>query len=235
MLRVELISSTGKTYLLTGTEAQSPVLSEEGALVELRAQVTRSDLSRPGRPGVIAGRRNYGPIDVGIPFYLHADTGEELERVYREFRQGWRGVSTFKVEADHPLSPLFLDVTAGVLPGVSVDVRRRTMVALSVPVFSEKGLFRTSVQYGTGTVTVTNSGAVTVYPRIVATAGGKVTCPSGASFSLPAGSSTVEMSSEGLMLEGAFPEGVEPGRSGTWVLPAGARLEWVLQVADPWA
>ena len=62
MLRVELISSTGKTYLLTGTESQSPVLSEEGALVELRGQVSHSDLARPGRPGVIAGRRNYGPI-----------------------------------------------------------------------------------------------------------------------------------------------------------------------------
>ncbi len=235
MLRVELISSTGKTYLLTGTESQSPVLSEEGALVELRGQVSHSDLARPGRPGVIAGRRNYGPIEVEIPFYLHADTGEELERVYREFRQGWRGVSTFKVEADHPLSPLFLDVTAGVLPGVSVDARRRTMVPLSVPVFSAEGLFRTSVQYGTGTVTVTNSGDVAVFPKIVATAGGKVTCPSGASFSLPAGASTVDMSPEGLMLEGAFPEGVEPGQSGTWVLPAGARLEWVLQVADPWA
>ena len=139
------------------------------------------------------------------------------------------------MEADHPLSPLFLDVTTGVLPGVSVDARRRTMVALSVPVFSAEGLFRTSAQYGTGTVTVTNSGDVTVFPKIVATAGGKVTCPSGASFSLPTGSSTVDMSPEGLMLEGAFPEGVEPGKSGTWVVPAGARLEWVLQVADPWA
>ena len=36
------------------------------------------------------------------------------------------------------------------------------------------------------------------------------------------------------MIDGAFPEGVEPGETGTWSLPAGAQLVWELLVANPW-
>ena len=64
----------------------------------------------PGRPGVLAGDKNYQPIDVEIPFYLMAYTADEMEDVHRRFRQGWRG-ARFEIQADHPLSPLFLTVT----------------------------------------------------------------------------------------------------------------------------
>ena len=72
----------------------------------------------PGRPGVLAGDKNYQPIDVEIPFYLMAYTADEMEDVHRRFRQGRRG-ARFEIQADHPLSPLFLDVDDFSLPGLA--------------------------------------------------------------------------------------------------------------------
>ncbi|MCQ4615972.1 hypothetical protein KBX29_03800 [Corynebacterium sp. CCUG 18816] len=234
MLNVELTMATGQTYVLTGSPLTEPVLAPEGNLRELRGVASRSDLSRPGRPGVLPGKRRFGAIEQEITFYLRAQNGEEMERVYREFRRGWDGVCTFKVEADHPQGAFFLDVTAGVLPGVDVDARRRTQMNLSVPVFNSTGLFRSSVRT---TSTVRNVGDATVYPRIVNTgSGGTVRGPSGASWTLPAASVAplVDLSPEELMVDGAFPEGVEPGKTGKWTLPTGANLEWELLVANPW-
>lgn len=234
MLSVELTMATGQTYVLTGSPLTEPVLAPEGNLRELRGVASRSDLSRPGRPGVLPGKRRFGAIEQEITFYLRADNGAEMERVYREFRRGWDGVCTFKVEADHPQGAFFLDVAAGVLPGVDVDARRRTQMNLSVPVFNATGLFRSSVRT---TSTVTNVGDATVFPRIVNTgAGGTVRGPSGAAWELPASSVAplVDLAPEKLMIDGAFPEGVEPGETGTWTLPAGAKLAWELLVANPW-
>ena len=234
MLNVELTMATGQTYVLTGSPLTEPVLAPEGNLRELRGVASRSDLSRPGRPGVLPGKRRFAAIEQEITFYLRAQNGDEMERVYREFRRGWDGMCTFKVEADHPQGAFFLDVVAGVLPGVDVDARRRTQMNLAVPVFNSTGLFRSSSRTST---TVTNVGDATVYPRIVNTGpGGIVRGPSGASWTLPASSAAalVDLSPEKLMADGAFPEGVEPGKTGKWTLPTGANLEWELLVANPW-
>ncbi|MDH4657358.1 hypothetical protein J7S19_01785 [Corynebacterium pyruviciproducens] len=234
MLNVELAMATGQTYVLTGSPLTEPVLAPEGNLRELRGVASRSDLSRPGRPGVLPGKRRFGAIEQEITFYLRAQNGEEMERVYREFRRGWDGVCTFKVEADHPQGAFFLDVVAGVLPGVDVDARRRTQMNLAVPVFNSTGLFRSGARTS---LTVANVGDATVFPRIVNTgSGGTVRGPSGASWSLPASSVAplVDLAPEKLMIDGAFPEGVEPGETGTWSLPDGAQLVWELLVANPW-
>ena len=234
MLNVELTMATGQTYVLTGSPLTEPVLVPEGNLRELRGVASRSDLSRPGRPGVLPGKRRFGAIEQEITFYLRAENGDEMERVYRDFRRGWDGVCTFKVEADHPQGAFFLDVTAGVLPGVDVDARRRTQMNLSVTVFNATGLFRSSVRTAS---TVANVGDATVHPLIVNNGlGGTVRGPSDASWSLPASSVAplVDLAPEKLMIDGAFPEGVEPGKTGTWSLPDGAHLVWELLVANPW-
>lgn len=241
MLKVTLESANGQSYLLTGTDAESPVLAPEDALRELRGVSQRTDLAVPGRAGVLPGMTRYGSIQTEIEFYLRAEDGEQMEQVYKLFRQGWSKTSPSQivVEADRPGGPYTLDVVLDRdLPGVSVDARRRTQVNLPVSVFNRDGLFRSTLQSGTGTVTVTNGGDTVVYPKIrYSGSGGVVTGPSGASFTLPGASTltTVDLDARALRLDGAFSEGVMPGATGTWQLPAGATLQWHTLVADPWA
>lgn len=241
MLEVTLTSAIGKTYLLTGSTRTSPVLAPVEALTPLSGTVSRSDLAVPGRSGVIPGRARFEPIQADVEFYLHADTGEQMERVYREFRQGWSKSipSTLRVNADHPLGAFFLDLWLGQpLAGVPVDMRRRTQATVVASVFSPKGLFRSAPLSGEGEVTVSNMGDEIIYPRVgYEGEGGEVVSPSGARFTLPpvAEYTVIDLDPRRLRLDGAFPEGVPAGESGTWILPEGATLLWHVEVADPWA
>lgn len=244
MLNVVLITALGDEWRLSGTDRDSEVLSPYGSLVELRANASRSDLPVPGGAGVLPGVRRFGPISTELEFYLKARDGEDLEDVHRRLRQGWAAATpdnpcVIIIESDNPLSPLtFKLVVDGVLPGVAVDMRRRSAETLTVPVVCFDGVAKSSVMTGKETVTVTNYGDVSVWPKIrYEGAGGVVTNPSGAKFTLPRATeeTIIDLDPRVLRLEGAFPESVPPGATGVWVLPAGAQLEWTLGVADPWS
>lgn len=241
MLKVELISATGKSYLLSGySQGSSPVFSPEGSLRELVANVSRSDMARPGRPGVIPGRRKYSAIETTLDFYLHADDGEQMEQLYEEFRTGWSSSvpSMLRIEADHPVGVCLLDLYRGSeIPAPSVDAKRRTQLLVQIPVVAPLGLARTQSYREEGTVTVTNAGDVLIYPKIIYTgAGGEVTSPSGAKFVLPPVQTltVVDLDPQQLRLDGVFPEGVAIGKTETWVLPPAVMLEWELLIANPW-
>ena len=244
MLNVVLITALGDEWRLSGTDRDSEVLSPYGSLVELRANASRSDLPVPGGAGVLPGVRRFGPISTELEFYLKARDGEDLEDVHRRLRQGWAAATpdnpcVIIIESDNPLSPLTFElVVDGVLPGVAVDMRRRSAETLTVPVVCFDGVAKSSVMAGTGEVTVANYGDVSVWPKIrYKGAGGVVTNPSGAKFTLPRATeeTIIDLDPRVLRLEGAFPESVPPGATGVWVLPAGAQLEWTLGVADPWS
>ena len=244
MLNVVLITALGDEWRLSGTDQESEVLAPYGMLETLKPEVTRSDLQVPGGAGVLPGARRFGPISTVLEFYLKAREGEDLEDTHRRLRQGWAAATwsnpcVIRIESDNPLSPLTFElVVDGVLPGVSVDMRRRSAATLSVPVLCADGVAKSSVMTGKGNVTVTNHGDVNVWPKIrYRGAGGVVTNPSGATFTLPraAEETIIDLNPRVLRLAGAFPENVPPGGTGVWVLPAGAQLEWTLGVADPWS
>lgn len=244
MLEVWLRTSLGDKFKLSGTPDSSPVLSPYGSLESLQANVSQSDIPIPGGAGVLPGRKIFGAIKAELEFYLQCETGEELAEVYARLRRGWSKATwenpcVIEIDGDHPLSPLSFDlVVDGELPGVPVDMSRRMQETLKVPVSCRYGMARTGVQSGDNNVTVTNGGDTMVYPQIVYSGGGgRVTNPSGATFTLPSVSArtVVDLNPSKLRLDGALPEGVPPGKTGTWLLPAGARLEWRLMVADPWA
>lgn len=241
MLKVTLLSATGREYFLSGSKRTSSVLSPVEALAGLSGTASRSDMQVPGRSGVIPGRRRFEPIQATLEFYLHAESGEEMEGVYREFRRGWSSTvpSTVRIDADHPMGAFHVSLWLNQpLAGVPVDMRRRTSATVMVDVFNPTGLFRSSPFSGAGEVTVLNSGVEILYPKISYTgAGGEVVSPSGAVFALPpvVGRTVIDLDPQSLRLDGVFPEGVSPGESGMWILPEDALLIWEVQVADPWA
>lgn len=247
MLEVELYGVNGKQWLLTGTESTSSVLSPMEALTTLAGTASRSDMALPGRSGVIPGQLRFGALETQLEFYLHADTGEDMEQVYKDFRQAWPLWSprwkvlpaTVRVNADHPMGAFMFDLwLSQPIPGVPVDMRRRTSATVVVDVLNPTGLARSTPMSGTGIVTIRNVGDTRVHPKLTYSGdGGEVISPSGARFTLPpvTEQTTVDLDPQKLRLDGAFPEGVEPGEVGTWSLPDEVTATWEIRVADPWA
>lgn len=244
MLEVMLTLATGQEYELTGHETTSQVLAPEEALRPLVGQAVRTDMAVPARSGVLAGRRRYGAIQAEIPFYLHAKNGEEMEKLYKEFRQGWRLHDDpdaipceISVNADRPGGRYTLEVFLDShIPGTSVDMATRTSASLPITVFSPTGLYRSPTKTGTGTVTIINDGDAEIYPRLrVPAAGGTITAPSGASYTLPTTAQTINTDPQRLRTPGIMPESVAPGRSAIWRASSGVVVEWESLIADPWA
>lgn len=249
MLEVTMKTPNGKNYLLTGAETESPVLAPLAALETLVGQATRSDQVVPSRAGVLAGRTRWGALEQEIEFYIHADTGEEMNQIYTDFRQGlkvWapeRPVppkpAVLEILTDHPMAPLHIDVwLARPLPGTTVDMSTRTSHTITAALFNPVSLFRTRPRRVTGTATVNNLGDAIIYPRLEGkAAGGTVRFPSGAVWQWPSrgGPLSVNLDPRELKTPGAFPEGVPPGRKGTYQVPAGVEVVYELLYADAWA
>lgn len=237
MFEVSLTAANGDVWVLTDSDVESAVTAPAGALRELVGRASYADVSVPGRSGVIPGRARFEPISQEVEFYL-SNQGDTvaMEEVYASFRRAWPAVIT--VDTGHPLGSLMLPVENRGMPGTVVDPSKVDAVTVPVTVFNKDGLFRSMVQHGANSVTVTNAGVELVYPKIVYSgAGGEVVTPSGARFTLPDDSSetVIDLDPRNLRLPGAFPEGVIPGDTGVWSLPAGATLQWQLWIADPWA
>lgn len=245
MLNVTLITPLGDEYRLSGTERDSPVLAPYAALQELRANVTRNDHPDPFGTGVTLGTQTYGAIQTELEFLLKAPPGETLEHIYSRFRQGWVAATrenpcVIRIESDNPLSPLtFEAVVNGSLPGTQVDMSRRTSETVRVPVVCPLGVAQSSLMSKEGEVEIYNPGDVPVWVSLrYSGQGGLVTAPSGAKFTLPpvkdGAERVISMDSRDLRLDGAFPENIPPGKSGTWKVPAGVEVQWRVGVADPW-
>ena len=240
-MKVTLINASLMEWELTAGPRGSAVLAPEGELQALVGSVSRSDIQRPVRSGVVPGVRRFGALTATPSFYLHADDAESMQQLWRNFRRGWSAdvASSLVVDAGHPAGvcafDLFLDKP---IPGPSVVPEARLSMVVQVPVFCPSGLAWSEVLTGTGSVTVTNFGDVPVWPKIRwVGSGGVVTCPSGATFTLPSSGTPREVVLDPMLnrMDGVLCENVPPGRSGTWVLPTGATLQWRLGVADPWA
>lgn len=235
-MRVELLSARQDVWDLTGHVSTSPVLLPEGALESLVGVASSSFTFLPG-----------AAVSADVPFFLHDMRGErDLVDVVHSFWAGWNVFRPwhptvpcrFSVKDAHPLGDCHLDLwLERPLPGWQVVPHRRDSLTVNASVVAPHGLFRTSTVTGSGSVEVENSGDAMVFPRIrYRGAGGAVVGPSGASFALPTSNDerVVDLSPRRLRLDGALPEGVPVGGSGTWRLPEGASLEWELHVASPY-
>lgn len=233
-MKVELQLFTGTTLAVTDHPKSSQVVAPEGALTSLVGSVSRSDLSRPGRAGVIPGARKAGAISTTVSFLLHDDGPVDLETLWLDFRRGWSASRPSWIRVGGWSLRVFLD---GMIAGPQVFPGAVSSVTVDVPIFAPDGVFFSGMFTATGDVVVTNYGDVPVWPDLHwKGSGGTVTTPSGATFTLPATgtSRSINLDPLELRLEGALGECVMPGKSGRWILPDGASLSWRTAVLDPW-
>ena len=253
-MQVTLTSPQGDTLDLTSDGA---VFVPEGALTTLVGSVSRSDTTVPGRHGARPGKPVVQPIQTTVDFYLHTTKTTTMPETYARFYDFWDLDRDTVLEAhtDHPLSPLFLTMRLHqTLPGLRKDKRDLDELTVPVQVFAKDGVFWTEPDHRGGTVTLTNTGDVTIHPEIRWTGpGGTVTTPSQATFTLPpvaaprrvlidAGESCVVLDDQGVRDDAlsavvspqVFPEATPKRMSSTWVLPDGAELWWRTGILNPW-
>lgn len=216
-----------------------------------------------GAPGqlVASADSQFLPITGTLQCTVSAEFCDgSVEKVWREFREDWESTSpenpgSFVLNREGGLGELILPVrlSGGALPGVGSNPAELDEIPVAVSVVADKGqwLFR---DYGTGIVTVTNSGNGFIRPKIRwVGAGGVVELPSGATFTLPPVSEprtisldytrSFEVLDDGGVLDDALwrelrgeviGEGIPQKESHTYTLPEDAVLLWDLAFLNPW-
>lgn len=178
----------------------------------------------------------------------------EPSRIFNEFCEGCSSrVPGLLVIEDTEREQVSLPCLVTKLP-VMARPNMRSGAFRGVFRFSSKGgVWRARRHDNANNVTVTNSGDVMVWPKILwKGAGGKITAPSGASFNLPEAkewrmlnldpATSCEVTDlRGILdpslwkkLWGVFGEGVPVSESRMYQLPAGAELTWELGFFNPW-
>lgn len=253
-MRISYISPDGRETPLT---ENGPLFVLEDGFKTFVGQIARSEVSASGRPGVRPGALTIGAMKATLPVHIHHVNGTvSVQETWERWRADWSltrdGVLRF--EGTHPLGTLLLAVRLESIPaGVGKDLREVESLTVDVPVYASDGVFYTTPINTVGAVG-NGAGHVPVYPSIVwEGAGGKVTAPSGATFVLPAveerrqilldpeesyvvltpNREVDEALTETLWGE-VFAEPTMPGESDTWILPAGAEMQYQVGVLDPW-
>lgn len=230
------------------TDADARVRLSRGGLEGLLGESPVAGLRLPGRPGVLPVVRPGGaPEPIVGSVGLVACSVDDWRRLFgRVSRGGFDVVVEFG--GVRCVLPCRL-VGSPSWPERDCDC----WVELVLRVVAEGGVWRQVVPPTSGSVTVTNTGDVAVYPTVVwRGAGGQVVMPSGNTITLPRVSaerrvdfdpveSLLVTDVDGLtddvvwkqVRASGFPEGVPPGGEGTYRLPEGATLSYALGWLDP--
>lgn len=185
---------------------------------------------------------------------VHARDPLECERLYYRWRSAWdrRKEGVLRAGRDDGVVYHTRVRAAEVMDTMARDPLNGHETEFSINVVSDLGLWFGDEISGEGTVEVTNSGDVKIYPSIRwEGAGGQVTLPSGATFLLPAvttehtlvlndDDSLAVNDADGQLdhtlwpLPGAVAECIPEGETRHYTVPPGATLVWQTATFDPW-
>ena len=232
--------------LVIGSGRDSDVFIEADTLTGLVGQVEDTGVTTIGASGqaVAFGDRKILPTEGGFTLVVKsADAWARARRAFSTTRPGTLVVTatqrcTLPVRLTQPLPP------PGVVP--------HTGARIEVQLISDEGTWRIPNVSTTPTTIITNTGDAPIWPRITWQGqGGAVTIPSSAAFTLPAVDTPHTIHTDrrraGQVVDATgvpapevarqvdvVSEMVPVGQSRTWGIPDGARLEWDVEVLDPW-
>ncbi|WP_257160410.1 hypothetical protein [Corynebacterium cystitidis] len=251
---VGMVDWRGKAWDFTGDWAAGIISGGVEGLVG----VVRDSVAEPlGMGGHLVLGQSTEPLRGSVTFHCRAHDVRDAGEVAADFR---RAFSALKSRQNHVrVSSPFGPVTAVVRVDGAVDSPVEDpswddiVLNVRVPLVGDAGVWLKPAISGDGVVTVTNTGDVHLWPRIVWSGpGGRVELPSGAVFTLPAveGQRALSLSraesmrvvdADGVRDDEAWaavravtPEGVPVGATRQFRVPDGARLVYQEGVLDPW-
>lgn len=195
------------------------------------------------------------PMTGTLTLHVRGDDNRTADDVWADLRRDFHRHTTGKLTIATPTGDLTAAVRlSGPIPPPTDDPTETELVRdVKIPLIADRCGWWKPTQTGTVTVTIKNTGDLTIRPRVRWNGnGGIITMFSGAKFTLPSVTSerilyldreragTVETSA-GMAdyatrdkLLGVLPEGVPAGKTRTMTVPAGATVEWEEGVFDPW-
>lgn len=244
----------GKQWDFTGNWAAGIKSGGVDGLVGSTADVTAAPLSGLGQ--VVLSQR-VEPIQGAVTFHCRESGKRDAGQVAADLRAAFSPIvgreNLLVVESPLGDAEARVRLSGPIADPVQDPSWDEMVLNLTAPVVADGGLWWLPEQSDTGTVTVTNRGDVPTWLKIRWTGpGGVVTLPSKARFQLPTVSaprtlfltrqhSLVVRDDRGNIdealwkkLRSALPEMVMPGKTGRFVLPAGATATWREGVLDPW-
>ena len=243
--RLVYVSPAGQQFGLIGTGRATEVYAEADTLDGLVGTFEDTQLQLAGVPGARIDFRDRVIPPLEGSFTVVARSVQ----AWREFRRAWSTRTPGTLELfvdDRQAIPATLQVRLSAPLPFPATVPR-TGARIPVGIIADGGLWNQPEQTGHGTVTITNTGDVTLWPAITAgPTGGTVTLPSGAGFTLQPGN-TVDFAGGTVTMRasaadttpppappGAVAEGVPPGQARTYTAAADATITWSMKVLDPW-
>lgn len=254
MIDITYTSPQGQAFQI-GNHLHQGVFIKEAGISGLVGAFEETSFSTVGTPGHTVTGLNVKPISAQIELHITEWGGDSVEEIFTRWRNAWSVHSSGTMTILSSIGPLSTPVKlAAPMPDLESDLRDATGYGLRMSVTGNTGIWSTHTVGAEGTVTVTNPGDVTVWPKITWSGqGGQVTLPSKATFELPA---TVDQKTLWLnnaeaclvtsangdvdtdmwkqLRETVMPEGIPPAASAEFTLSQGARLEWNLGFLDPW-
>lgn len=241
---ISYLSPTGDSIISTGRGAD--VFIEQNTLEGFVGQVEDTGITTIGMPGQVVDFRDRKILPTEGKFTLVATSAIAWANARRAFSTTDHG--TLIIEGTRRcVLPVRL---ANSLP--SPARVPTTGSRIEVNLIRDEGAWLITESADGPTVTITNTGAAPIGPRITWTgAGGAVMLPSGATFALPAVTSPRTMYLDrrragqvyaaGEVLDreatheaAAVGEMVPVGQTRVFRVPAGARIQWDQEVLDPW-
>lgn len=253
---IEYVSPTGRVWDLTGDNESGFALKAGG----VEGLIGRSDIEAnqsDGFPGQVVTGHSILPMSGALTGILFPLKGKTLAETYRLWRADWHREEYGQLHISTGQSRWIahLRLSGDGIPAPDTDLTTETGInPFRVPVESDSGIYVGKPRSETGTVTVTNTGDATVWPRIRWTGAGKtLTLPSGHQIPLPttttprilhldpAESHAVETTAGELdrtmwrnLRIKVLPEGIPKKATRTYQISAGAYLEWSISTLDPW-
>lgn len=256
MFSVRYVSPGGRLWDLTGSNGTGFSLKAGG----VEGLVGRSDVvssSSEGLPGRLVTSHNVLPMDGSLEGILFPSEGFSLGETFRRWRADWDREEYGQLIVGSPTGQwsawVRLSGDGMSAPDTSLS-DEKFINPLRVDIESDDGVFFGVPQVQSGSVTVTNTGDTTVWPRVRWSGDNQsITFPSSNTLSLPntvnsrvlhldpAESHAVE-DTQGVLdhmmwkqLRGKIlPEGIPKGESRQYSLTSEAFLEWELTTLDPW-
>lgn len=252
--RITFIPATGERLVLLQPGGSDTDISY-GGISGMVGEFDVSTKNAVGMPGQVVTTRNLKPMKGTLEILGDTRGGRTIEEIESQIRQAFTQDEEGVLVLERDSRPrLRCRARAdGAIPPPREVLEDAQDTELKVSLIADIGAWYRDRVSQSGTVTITNTGDIFLWPTIAWESAGTLTLPSGLVYSLPAVSGLHRLSldpftshevlrPDGTVNEAAtaltevmwLGEGVPKGQTRTYKTTGGVRVEHALIIRDPW-